>query len=204
MDLAATETFVPFAGADYWPMLLALLFGRGMDALSAVIATPNLVLEGNPIAKRLGWRWYLPINAVVCVFLARCPPAAIVVSTMSVLIAARNFQAAWLMRSLGEEAYRVWHVKRILHTPLVLYLSCLAGETCSIAAVGAVIIFFSNSLVLLSIGWGVVGYGFAVAFFVLLTRWRLRRVAIRNTRTAAVENVMVSAALHQHPQPESK
>ena len=28
-----------------------------MDFLSTWVATPNLVLEGNPIAKKLGWRW---------------------------------------------------------------------------------------------------------------------------------------------------
>ena len=29
---------------------------RGMDFLSTWVATPNLVLEGNPIAKKLGWK----------------------------------------------------------------------------------------------------------------------------------------------------
>jgi hypothetical protein len=196
MDFAVTSTFVPFGGSQYWPMLLALVFGRGVDALSAHIATPNLVLEGNPIAKRLGWRWYLPVNAIFCVILAACPSAAIMVSTMSVLIAARNFQAAWLMRSLGEEAYREWHVKHILKTALALYLSCLAGEIFSVAAVGAVIIFFGDSLVLLSVGWGIVGYGFAIAYFVLLARWRLGRVASRNAPDASAETAaLVSVGL---------
>ena len=46
-----------------------------------------------------------------------------------VLVAARNFQSAWLMRSLGEQAYRDWHVERIQETRVTLYLFCLAGNT---------------------------------------------------------------------------
>ena len=100
-----------------------------MDFLSTWIATPNLVLEGNPIAKKLGWRWGVPLNIVICLVLAFWPLSAIVVCTASVLVAARNFQSAWLMRSLGEEHYRDWHVERIQETRITLYLFCLAGNT---------------------------------------------------------------------------
>jgi hypothetical protein len=104
------------------------------------------------------------------------------------------------MRSLGEEAYRVWHVKHILQTPLALYLSCLAGESFSVATVGAVIILFSDSLVLLSVGWGIVGYGFAITYFVLLARWRLQCVASRDARHAAMETAaLVSVGLPESP-----
>ena len=85
-------------------MLALLVFARGMDFLSTWIATPNLVLEGNPIAKKLGWRWGLLLNVVLVLALALWPLSAIVISTTSVLVAARNFQSAWLMRSLGEDA----------------------------------------------------------------------------------------------------
>ena len=61
----------------------------------------------------LGWRWGLPINVGFSLVLAFWPLPAIVISTTSVLVAARNFQSAWLMRSLGEQVYRDWHVERI-------------------------------------------------------------------------------------------
>ena len=88
-----------------------------MDFLSTWIATPNLVLEGNPLAKKLGWKWGVPLNVVICLALPLWPLSAIVVSTASVLVAARNFQSAWLMRSLGEEIYRRWHVERVRKQP---------------------------------------------------------------------------------------
>src|SRR6185503_1240503 len=98
--------FFIFGSTGYWLMLLALLFARGMDMLSTRIATPNLVLEGNPSAKMLGWTWGIPVNAGICLIMAFWPLPSIVLSTTSILVAARNFQSAWLMRSMGEEAYR--------------------------------------------------------------------------------------------------
>src|SRR5580765_2541553 len=122
------EDIVPFGSRAYLLMLLLLVFSRGMDFLSTRIATPNLVLEGNPIAKKLGWKWGLVVNLVLVVVLARWPLSALVVATASVLVAARNFQSAWLMHSMGEHAYRDWHVARIRETRPTLYLFCLAGN----------------------------------------------------------------------------
>src|SRR3954468_20119101 len=113
MDPLLAQNFISFGSSYYWLLLLALLTSRGMDVLSTRIATPNLVLEGNPIAKLLGWRWLLPVNLAFCVALAVWPLPAIMLGTMSLLVAARNFQSAWLMRSMGEEAYRAWHIQRI-------------------------------------------------------------------------------------------
>jgi len=167
---------VSFDSREYFLMLALLVFGRGMDFLSTWIATPNLALEGNPIAKKLGWKWGLLLNAVVVVVLAMWPLSALVVTTASVLVAARNFQSAWLMRSLGEDAYRAWHVQRIRETPVTLHLSCLAGNTLLTAVVGAALIGFSRMrLVPFGIGMGMVAYAVAVAFYSLLAIWRIHR-----------------------------
>ena len=170
------DEVVPFASLPYTLFLMLLLFSRGMDFLSTWIATPNLVLEGNPIAKKLGWRWGIPLNLVICVGLALWPVSAIAVSTTSVLVAARNFQSAWLMHSLGEEVYRDWFVARIQETRITLYLFCLAGNTLLTAAVGVAVILFSDRLLIpLAIGLGIIGYAIAVAFYTLLAVWRMRR-----------------------------
>jgi hypothetical protein len=173
MDAAVT-----FAGHDYCLLLLLLVFARGMDFLSTWIATPNLVLEGNPLAKKLGWQWGLLVNIVLVGALALWPLSAIVVATASVLVAARNFQSAWLMHSLGEEIYRQWHVERVRETRITVYLLCLAGNTLLTAGVGAALIYFSNQrLVPFAIGMGMVAYAIAVAFYTLLAIWRIRRAA---------------------------
>ena len=170
------EDAIPFASRLYGFCFVALFFSRGMDFLSTWVATPNLVLEGNPIAKKLGWRWGIPLNVAVCFGLAFWPASAIAVSTTSLLVAARNFQSAWLMRSMGEENYRDWHVERIQETRITLYLFCLAGNTLLTAAVGFAVIYFSGALLVpFAVGLGIVAYAAAVAFFTLLAVWRLRR-----------------------------
>ena len=183
------DTFLSFVSREYLLMLAVLLFCRGMDMLSTWVATPNLVLEGNPVAKVLGWRWGIPLNLVICLGLAFWPLPGIVISTTSALVAARNFQSAWLMRTMGELAYRDWHIKRIQETPITLYLFCLGGNTLLSAAV----IYFSGwSLVPFAIGVGIASYGAAVAFYTCLAIWRLRRQELRNEilaeRRSIVEN----------------
>ncbi len=168
----------PFASREYCLLLLLLVFARGMDFLSTWIATPNLVLEGNPLAKKLGWKWGLLFNIILVGVLALWPLSAIVVATASVLVAARNFQSAWLMHSLGEEIYRRWHVERVQETRITVYLLCLAGNTLLTAGVGAALIYFSNQrLEPFAIGMGMVAYAIAVAFYTLLAIWRMRRAA---------------------------
>jgi hypothetical protein len=176
------EEFLAFASRDYCLMVLLLAFARGMDFLSTWVATPNLVLEGNPFAKFLGWKWGALLNLGICLGMAFWPATAIAVSTMSVLVAARNFQHAWLMRSMGEEHYRDWHVARIQETRITLYLFCLAGNTLLTAAVGAGVIYFGRTIVALSIGMGICGYALAVAFYTLLAVWRLRRASRRKQK----------------------
>jgi hypothetical protein len=158
-----------------------------MDFLSTWIATPNLALEGNPIAKKLGWKWGVLLNIVICLALPVWPLSAIVVATASVLVAARNFQSAWLMRSLGEAAYREWYVQRIQETRLRLFLFCLAGNTLLTAGVGVALIWFSNPwmTIPLAIGMGIVAYAVAVLFYTLLAIFRIRRALKREARVLA-------------------
>jgi hypothetical protein len=180
------EEFVLFGSRNYGLMFLLLFVSRGMDFLSTWVATPNLVLEGNPIAKKLGWKWSIPINVALCFALACWPLPAIVISTTSVLVASRNFQSAWLMRSLGEEFYRDWHIERVQETSVTLYLFCLFAQTALTGGVGAAVIYFSDwRLVPLAIGLGIVAYALAVAFYTLLGIWRMRRSAIRTAQARA-------------------
>jgi hypothetical protein len=176
------DEWVPIGSRLYGLMLVVLLFSRGMDFISTWVATPRMVLEGNPIARRLGWRWGIPVNVVLCFAFALWPFPAIVISTTSLLVAARNFQSAWLMRSMGEENYRDWHRQRIQETTATLFLFCLFGQTGLIALIGGVVIFFAMAdthNVLLAIGFGILGYAVAVAFYTMLGMWRMRRSDLR-------------------------
>ena len=172
------DEIVPIGSRAYCLFLAVLLASRGADFLSTWIATPNLVLEGNPLARRLGWKWGSLLNIVLCAALAAWPTAAIIFGTTSALVAARNFQVAWLMRLLGEEHYRAWYVDQLRQVNLPVYLFCLLGQTLLTAGVGAGLMYFcENRLIPFSIGFGIIGYAAAVAFYTLLSLWRVRRRA---------------------------
>jgi hypothetical protein len=168
--------FVPFGSKPYQLLLGLLLLSRAMDFLSTWIATPNLVLEANPLAKKMGWKFGILLNFVISTLFARWPLPAIVIITTSLLVAARNLQSAWLMRSLGEAAYRVWMAERLATVDLRLYLLCLFGQTALTAALGLALMYFSQwQLVPFAIGMGIITYSFAVTVYTLLSVWRLRR-----------------------------
>ena len=129
------DEFIPFGSRHYIALLAVLILARGMDFLSTWVATPNLVLEANPIAKRLGWKWGALLNVAICACFAVWPLPALVLVTTSLLVAARNFQSAWLMRSLGEESYRSWIAERMAQSSLPLHVFCLLSQTLLTAAI---------------------------------------------------------------------
>jgi hypothetical protein len=168
--------FVAFGSPAYWWFLGLLTLGRGADFLSTYIATPNLVLEANPVARKLGWRGGIAVNVIVCALCAAWPLPAIVIATTSVLVAARNFQSAWLMRAAGEHAYRSWITHHLAQAGLGLYLGCLAGQTLLTAGLGAALILASDlERVTFAIGVGLITYAIAVVVFTLPIAWRARR-----------------------------
>lgn len=180
-----------FGSREYMLMLALLFFGRGMDFLSTYVATPTLALEGNPIAKKLGWRCGVLLNVVLCFTFAMWPLTAIIITTTGLLVAARNFHSAWLMRSMGEEAYRFWYTERLGHARLRLVILSLLGETALTALVGLVLVYVSipqedsaalntqewldKKSIAFAIGFGIVAYAVVVLFYTSLSLWRQRR-----------------------------
>jgi hypothetical protein len=170
------EMFCPFGSRYYWLLLAALLLGRSMDFLSTWMATPTLALEANPLAKRLGWRWGTVVNVLVCLGFACWPLPAIMIATTSVLVAGRNFQSAWLSRSMGETHYRCWIAERVAQSNRAVFVFCFVAQALLMAGLGAVIIWWRDDRwVVLAIGFGLITYSAAVLAFSLLAAWRLWR-----------------------------
>lgn len=166
---------IPFASRDYFIVLAVVAFGRAMDFLSTWIATPNLRLEGNPIAKWLGWKWGMLLNVAMCLGFALSFLTAIVVTTMSLLVAARNFQGAWTMRVMGESAYQAFMSDVLAQRGRGGYLLTLYAQALLTGLVGAALVAFSGELIVpTGIGMGVVAYAVAVAFYSTLGMWRGR------------------------------
>ncbi|MEY4690734.1 MAG: hypothetical protein RIT19_1059 [Verrucomicrobiota bacterium] len=167
--------FVP-PGSAPWCLFAGLaLAGRTADLVSTWIATPNLALEGNPLARRLGWRWGIPINGLASLGIGCLPGLAIAVATTSALVAARNFQNAWIMRSMGEWSYRLWMSERIDEAPRALpALSFIAEAGLTLVPGLALVLFTEPGGVAPSVGLGICAYSAAVALFTLMALWRRR------------------------------
>ncbi len=172
----AIDDWVRFGSRPWWILLAVVVLGRAADLFSTWVASPNLVNEGNPVARRLGWRRGILLQSVLAPFCALWPALAISLATMSVLVAARNFQHAWLMRSMGEGHYRVWFFERVMDAPPRLVRGCYLAEAGLAGMVGAVLVWASGmQLIPASIGAGICGYATAVAVFTTLSFWRLGR-----------------------------
>ena len=65
--------FALIGSMEYFVFLTLLAFARSMDFLSTWIATPNLALEANPLARKLGWKGGIALNVVVCGLSAAWP-----------------------------------------------------------------------------------------------------------------------------------
>jgi len=170
------DDLVQFSSRNYPFFLGLLMLSRGLDFLSTWVATPRLVLEANPLARRLGWRGGLAVNILFCLAIAGWGLPSIIVATTSILVAARNLQSAWLMRTLGEESYRRWIREQLSLANPLLYWSCLLGQSLLWAGLGiGLVVFSSLNPVPLAVGMGMIAYALAVLFYTALSVRKIRR-----------------------------
>lgn len=171
------EGFVPFGSPTYLGLLGCVLLARGADFLSTWVATPRLTLEANPLSRALGWRWGAVVNVALAVAVALWPLPAVMLATASLLVAARNFQSAWLARGMGETAYRSWLIERLSQTGRGLFITCTVAQAALVGAVGGGLVWASPvQSVTGAMGLGVMTYSLAVLVFPLLGARRLWRV----------------------------
>jgi hypothetical protein len=168
-----SDQFVAFGSRDYYLLLACVAFSRAMDFFSTWVATPNLLLEANPIARKMGWKIGIVLNLFLCLLFPLWPLPAIVITTTSILVAARNFQSAWLMRSMGEINYRIFMTERLTQAPRGLFFSCIAAQTFLYALLGAFLMYFAGRLVPFAVGMGMITYALAVAIYTTISVWRV-------------------------------
>lgn len=168
------EDFAAFGSREYYVLLAFVAFARAMDFLSTWVATPNLLLEANPIARKMGWKFGIFLNVALCFLFPLWPLPAVVIITTSLMVAARNFQSAWLMRSMGEVNYRVWMSERLKAAPRRLFFFCVFGQTGLYVLMGVTLMYFAKfSLVPFGVGLGMITYALAVGVYTILSVWRL-------------------------------
>lgn len=174
--MTSLEDFARPGGGLWWRFLGLVLAGRMADLGSTWVATPGLVMEGNPIAKRLGWRWGLAVNLLLAPVAASWPLLAVALSSTSAMVAARNLQSAWLIRSMGETEYQAWVSHRIAAIPQWWALGCHWGESALVGAIGVALMACSGGrLGPFGIGLGLATHAVAVAIYSSLSLWPANR-----------------------------
>lgn len=88
---------------DVWHAFGFALAGRVLDIPSTFLATPTLLLEGNRLARRFGWKYVLA-SSLLAVFAFASPFLGVVIGTLSCVMALSNMQIAPLARYAGGEA----------------------------------------------------------------------------------------------------
>ena len=78
-----------------------ILLGRLGDIASTRLITPNLVLEANPIMRRLGWR-FAALTVLVCLVPYYSWQLGVMLVPPFFLISANNISRIWVVRAMGE------------------------------------------------------------------------------------------------------
>jgi hypothetical protein len=103
--------------SDLMINIVILTIGRSLDLLSTWYGTPNFEIELNTWMKKVGWRNTILINIVLVLVASRSRKSAIILGTLSMIIAARNFQVGTMARAIGEQNYRATYRKFVSSTP---------------------------------------------------------------------------------------
>jgi hypothetical protein len=122
-------------------LCVLILISRVGDIGTTYLVSPNLLLEANPVARRLGWKF-----ALLTLLVAGVPffslQAGILVLVPSLLVSASNASKIWMARAYGEKEYRELMLQAARRSKLAFALGTVWGVAGIFALTGAVLLFF--------------------------------------------------------------
>lgn len=163
-----------------------LLLARIGDIGSTYLATPKLLLESNPVARKLRWPF-----AVMTLGVALLPyfmlQAGIVILTASLLVTASNFGKVWFIRTLGEQAYYDFVAQMAARSRPIEPLLFTSLSALALALIGGLLMLFypTESQAAYWIGYGFVIYAVVAVVYGCHGYWRMRRAGLRHQQAAA-------------------
>ena len=172
-----------FAYDNLRPVLCGLLLlSRIGDIGTTYLVTPNLMLEANPIVRKLGWPFAL-LTLSACLLPYVHIPSAVTALIMFLFVSASNAGKIWIVRTMGEKAYAALLLDLARRSRLSHALLGVAATAFFVAVAGGTIVLFypSDEAWGFWLGLGVLLYAFAVWFYGTLATVRLfRRAAARS------------------------
>ena len=160
-------------------LFVLLLISRLGDIGTTYWVTPNLSLEANPIARKLGWKFAF-LTLLVCLVPYLSPQLGLTFLMMSLLVSASNAAKMWTVRTMGEQAFQRLMLDLARRSRLSSALLGIGVSCFFIVLAGGVILFFYPRPAVdwgYWIGLGVIADGVAVGMWGSLSAIRLFRNA---------------------------
>lgn len=155
-----------------------LLISRIGDVGTTYLITPNLILEANPIVRKIGWPFAL-LTLAACLLPYVYMPLAVSALVAFLLVSASNASQIWVVRTIGERAYAAFTLELARKSKLSHALLGVATSTFFLALAGGSILLFypSQSEWGFWLGLGVLLYAGAKGFYGTLAMLRIFRRA---------------------------
>lgn len=165
-----------------------ILLARAGDIGSTFLATPKLVLEANPIMRRLGW-WFAPLTLLVCLVPFYSTAIGVVLLVPSLFVSASNISKIWVVRAYGELEYRELLYRLARKSKKRYALAGVAASSSFIGLAGGVLLYLSPDPDREWGYWfalGLLGYAFAICLHRSLFVFRIFRIARRIPEEGAI------------------
>lgn len=171
-----------------------LLLARIGDVGTTYLVTPNLTLEANPIARKLGWPFAL-VTLAACLLPYVHMPLAVSALVAFLFVSASNAGKIWIVRTVGEEAYLGFLLDLARKSKLSHALLAIAASKFFAALAGGTILLFypRESDWGLWLGLGVLLYAAATWFYGTLAMIRIFRRAASSLEAAAANQLLASS-----------
>jgi hypothetical protein len=181
MDHKEGSIMLDFIHANFNHFLFVfLLISRLGDVVSTLIATPQLKLESNIIARKLG-KPFMLLTILVSFIAYYSAYAAIILLVPSLLVSAMNIGKIWMMRTMGEDRYSALiadlaRKSKPIHPVITNIASALFF---SLIGFLIFVLYPDENSYGFAVATGFVGFGFAIALHgtvsYLMLFYRLRK-----------------------------
>ena len=158
-------------------LFCALLFSRLADIGTTYLVSPQLKLEANPIARRLGW-WYAWASLLIAFFAYVGTGIAVAALVASLLVSASNASRIWVSRAIGESELHLFSVRAAAKAkPSSAVASMLMSSFLIALFAGVIFVFYPDQNDWgYWLGYGVMLYAIITATYNPLAFFRARRL----------------------------
>jgi len=156
-------------------LCVLILISRLGDIGTTYFVTPNLVLEANPVVRKLGWRFAL-LTLTACFVPYLSIGAGLMILVPSLMVSASNASKVWVARTMGEREYHAFLLRVAAASKLRTAIACLLVSAAFIVLLGAVLVALYPDPTRdygYWFGAGIVAYGVVLVFHGSLALVRL-------------------------------